>query len=152
MRKEPKKAHLNLSINPYLAEVFESLEPVHGKSFSGFLEEKITELLKDIAPDKILELEIEMMESKLSEMKENLPALRYASKMIKESKKRENIDTSADDKREILFVKYLPALEYQVKNRRCHDWAKLQDEFGFKTRIETEEYINSKLFSHGIKA
>jgi len=158
MSKEPKKAHLNLSINPNLAEIFEDMMSVHGKTFSGFLEEKILELLKDIAPDKLMELEIKATEAKLVELKENLPSVKFAYNQYRKTKQMCNSkakddrvnDTKLDEKREALFQRYFDTLKYQVENNRGHDWTKLQDDFGFKNKSETQKYIYEKLVNCGV--
>jgi len=156
MRKEQKKAHLNLSINPNLAEIFEELTPVHGKTFSGFLEEKILELLGDIAPDILMEREIRSTETKLAELKENLPSVKFAYNQYRKTKQADNSkgdglkDSRLEEQREVLFNRYFETLRYQAENNRGHDWVKLQTDFGFKSKSETQKYIYEKLANQGV--
>lgn len=159
-RSQPKKAHLNLSINPDILEMFDSLEPIHKREYSEFVEEKLMELINQLAPDMVMERKIKEMRETLSELETSYPGIKYTYKNLRkreleESKKvhgGEEKVAELENVREDMFKKYLPTLTYQVNNRISHDWSKLQVDFRFKSKAETQDYIMGRLVSQGVIA
>lgn len=150
-RKKQPKADLHLTVNPLLIDYFETLRPIHGREYSEFFEEKLTEFILSIAPEKKLELDLETAEKKVIDLKQAINDVKILKSIELELKKAEvvqnNIQNEEQEELQLLrkkmFVKYKKTLEYQRKNHIAHDWPKLQEDFRFKTRFEVQEYIAS---------
>ena len=157
MKPTENKAHLNATIDPNLAMLFKALQPVHRKTFSGLLEESIISLLKEIAPDKLLELEIQKTEERLAELNSSLPTVKFAYSNLRECLK-ENANGAKEEKeekaklekyRDEKYIDCIEMLKYQAKRPNLFDWKNLQEIFMFKNRLETQEYITGKLKADG---
>ncbi len=154
--RETTKSRLNLTVNPNLIEIFASLEPIHKMTFSGFLEEKLMEYIQEIAPDKLMELEIQAIREKLSKLESELPAVKFhygnlrklktESKAAKVNTEIENIESV----REAAYQRHLTNIKYQIKTKKPFDWSRLQMDFRFKDRFECMNYIEGRLKAEGL--
>jgi hypothetical protein len=157
MRTQEKKSHLNLSINPKLADLFENLQPLTGKTMSGFLEEKIIELAHELAPDMLMEIEIEATQKRLEELKTNYPAVKFQYENMREELKEEKVkkgDKEAENiekLRDVAWESHLSSLIYQTKNKKQKNWTKLMEDMRFKNKFECMDYVEKRLVSEGIK-
>lgn len=157
MRTSVSKSHLNLSINPDIAELFNSMSAIHGKTYSGFLEEKILELAEELAPDMLMELKIKETRELLSQLESDLPSVKSACKSLRNHKKEELKKNSVqymeeaklEEYRETMYQRYLDTFTYQVKHNKF-DWTLVMADFKFKTKIEAQEWVYARLKNDGI--
>lgn len=77
MRKKVNKTSLNLSIDPRRKALFDSLRQQHNTTFSEFLENSIDSYLQKNSPECLLKIEIEDLESEISEKNEKLLKLKH---------------------------------------------------------------------------
>jgi len=152
MRTTVKKAHLNLSINPDILTLFDSLQQIHKREYSEYFEEKLLELIEELAPDMVMELKIKEKEAELLELKTNLPMVKFSYGNIRKQKldKREKSNnTDEADKlkqhRENTYPMFLDTFKYQLKNKIPFDWSLIQDKFRFKTKVDAEDWIHERL-------
>lgn len=156
MKTAARKPHLNLSIDPNLLMLFEALKPIHGREYSEFMEEKLTSLLLEIAPDKLMELEIEKTKERLAELEGNLPSVKFAYNNIRALKKEEKgkkVDNEAEQleqTRDRMYQKHLPNLKFQIKNNKPFDWSKLQEDLRFKNKFDVMDYVEGRLREEGL--
>lgn len=159
MRKtQSKKAHLNLSINPDILTAFDSLQPIHKREYSEFVEEKLLEFIEQLAPDVIMEMKIQEAKEHLAEMEDGLPALKFAYGNIRKIKKEDASKKEVDDeliklehRRDEKYKSNFEALKRQVLANKKLQWDTLQNLFWFKNRLETENYVLGRLRADGVE-
>lgn len=148
MRTDVKKAHLNLSINPDYARLFANLEPIHGMTLSGFLEEKLKELFQEKAPDKLMELEIQETELRLAELKNSLPIIKFTCENLRElhknAQEQRGQETTQNNDWLEKYNQSKDTMANQV-NRKYAEWKKIADNWGFKSAKEAEEKVTEQL-------
>jgi len=152
-RKKEPKADLHLTVNPLVVEYFDALRPIHGREYSEFCEEKLLELIAEVAPEKALDVQLDMAEKRVLEIKHAisevklLRSLEYEKLNPKnnEAKLREEEESRLKAHRETMFLKYRKTLEYQKENRIQHDWNKIQEEFRFKNKSEAQDFVYSMM-------
>jgi len=158
MRKtQTKKAHLNLSINPDILTAFDSLQAIHKREYSEFVEEKLLEFIEQLAPDVIMEMKIREAKEHLAEMEDGLPALKFAYGNLRKIKKEEVSKKEVDDeqirlerRRDDKYHANIESLKRQAKSNKFQ-WDTLQNLFWFKNRLETETYILGRLKEDGVE-
>jgi len=158
MRKtQTKKAHLNLSINPDILTAFDSLQPIHKREYSEFVEEKLLEFIEQLAPDVIMEMKIREVKEHLSELEDSLPTLKFAYGNLRKIKKEEASKKEEDDeqvklerRRDDKYHANIESLKRQAKSNKFQ-WDTLQNLFWFKNRLETETYILGRLKEDGVE-
>ncbi|MDD4521721.1 MAG: hypothetical protein PHW84_02050 [Methanosarcina sp.] len=157
MKSTVKKSHLNLSINPNLAQLFDDLSPVHGMTMSGFLEEKIIEMVEEYAPDYMMKLKIQETRELLSELEANLPSVEYQYKNLRQLKQNDSKTNSTKSKeadeleeyREKVYYGFVDAFTYQI-DHGTFDWTRIIREFKFQTRFDAQEWVYARLAKDGI--
>lgn len=154
MKTAARKPHLNLSIDQDLLTLFEALKPIHGREYSEFLEEKIKSLILEVAPDKIMELEIKKTEERLAELTHNLNIVRPVYENLRKSQtevkaKDNGVKDELEQYRDDMYIKYLEEFKRCIKNPKWFQWDTLQGIFRFKTKFETEDYILGRLKADG---
>jgi len=152
-KKGEPKADLHLTINPLVVEYFNTLKPVHGRESSEFVEEKLLELIAEVAPDKALEIELAAAEKKVMDIKKVMVEVKFLKAIDTEKQKANKERAKLQDEeesrlkahRETMFLKYRKTLEFQRENNRPHDWNKIQEDFKFKNKYEAMDYISSMM-------
>lgn len=156
-RKKEPKADLHVTINPLLVEYFEVLRPIHGREYSEFVEEKIFTLISEIAPEKMLEMQLQAAEKKVTDIKQAIIGAKLLKSIDLDIKKaeEEHFKLKDDEKtrleqyREDKYQSNLESLKRYAKNPKTFQWDTLQTLFRFKNRFETEDYILGRLKADG---
>lgn len=156
-RKKNPKADLHITINPVLIEYFEVLRPIHGREYSEFVEEKIFALISEIAPEKILELQLEAAEKKVTDIKQAMVEAKLLKSIDLEIQKAKNeqdqinddLDSRLETMRNTKYEENKKSMAYQIKKRTI-DWKVIMNVFGFKTQLETKDFVTEKLSGEGL--
>lgn len=151
-RQQKKKAHLNLSINPDVLELFDLLEPAHKREYSEFVEEKLLELIEQYAPDMVLELKIKAKREELSELEENYHDIKSVYSNLRkfkegESKRQKTKIAGSRDLEKIRLEKLNPIksnVAFQVKKGNA-DWKRISEVLLFDSTNEAKDWVINTL-------
>lgn len=151
------KIRTNLMIDAEKKAIFEALQPIHGKTMSDILDDALDSVIGDVAPDALLELQIQDYEIKLATLKQGLVEAKYfmsqrngrAKKEQAKSQIKEDLDSRLASIRNDLYEEHKKSLAFMVK-RKTIDWKHNTNLFQFSNTSETQEYIKTKLISDGL--
>ena len=137
------KVPITMKIDHNKKVLFESTKHIHGKTFTGALDESITNYLSDTVPADLLELEIQQTEDILKELRENL----IKARMVQDQNSANG--TKADDEyleqfREKKFDKNKKEIVTQIDNNSI-SWGTIMKVFMFKNKKETQMWILKKI-------
>jgi hypothetical protein len=146
------KGRTNITIDLEKQALFNALQPIHGKNLSEFIDEALDSLIGEIAPDAIIELQIQETEIKLAALKEGLIEARLIAKQRQSRKKadtskvqvKEELDTRLESFREEKFNSNKKSLAIQYKKHNI-DWKRVAEIFEFSSQVDVKEYIVSRL-------
>jgi len=150
--KKPNKDHVNLTIDPEKRALFDSLQPIHGKTLSDILDEALDSVIGDVSPDVLLEMSIKETELKLAEMKENLIEARYLAKKQQARKNVEiakeavmsDLDSRLEDLRNSKYEETKTNLAFMYKKRTI-DWKVIMSVFEFSSQADAKDFVTRRL-------
>lgn len=151
-RQQKKKAHLNLSINQDVLDLFDLLESIHKREYSEFVEEKLLELIEQYAPDIVLDLKIKAKREELAELEGNYHSIKSVYSNLRKFKEEENkkqnkksiVSPNLEKTRLDKIAPIKPYLATQVKKGNA-DWKKISEVLLFDSQNEAREWVISQL-------
>ncbi|WP_407356782.1 hypothetical protein [Methanolobus sp. WCC5] len=143
------KVHIHLNVDHEKKILFESLKPVHGKTFSDILEEGLDACLSKVAPSKIIEEEIAQAKAKLIELEQSLMTVRMIEKQQKleqkvTEQKEDLMEDYLEDMRTERFEEFKDSTIILWKKGGIN-WPRIVDLYQFKSTTEAKEWFARKM-------
>ncbi|WP_094226939.1 hypothetical protein [Methanolobus psychrotolerans] len=143
------KVHIHLNVDHEKKILFESLKPVHGKTFSDILEEGLDACLSIVAPSKLIEEEITQAKAKLMELEQSLMTVRMIEKQQKleqkvTKQKEDHVDGYLEDMRNQKFEEFKDST-IKLWKKGGINWPRTVDLYQFKNVAEAKEWFARKM-------
>lgn len=153
-RKKEPKSDLHVTINPLVVEYFEALRSIHKREYSEFVEEKLLDLIKEVAPEKYLEMKLATAEKEVIDIKQAmievklLRSIDLEKQKAKESQAKlaEDENSKNDQYRNEKYEQNKFSIASQV-NKKLMDWKVFSEVYRFNNFHEAEDWATTKLNS-----